>query len=153
MDPPKKKRKRAKKRGKKSKQTLLPLYKNPWDFIDSLPHLDEGLKLSKDDVTELECRLKYSIRCLTESDMDKADFLYKLFGEQVGKSPKFMRSCVKRYSATNMEWLEKLSKAYLDSIGTMIKNWIQGVKDGGTGNILTLFMLSHNHWSSLLCSS
>ena len=94
--------------------------------------------------------------------MDKADFLYKLFGEQVGKSPKFMRSCVKRYSATNMDWLEKLSKAYLDSIGTMITNWLQGVKDGGTGNILTLFMLSlitgvhcyvhlreKNYWSTL----
>ena len=104
--------------------------------------MDEGLKLNKDDVTELECQLKYTIRCLTESDTDKTDFLYKLFGDQVEKSPKFMRSCVKRYAATNMEWLEKLSKAYLDSIGTTIKNWIQGVKDGGTGNILDLFMLS-----------
>ena len=142
MDPPKKKRKRVKKRGKKTKQTLLPLYKNPWDFTDSIPLLDEGLKLSKDNVTELECQLKYSIRCLAESDTDKADFLYKIFGEQIGKSPKFMRSCVKRYSVTNMEWLEKLSKAYLDSTGITITIWLQGVKEGGNGNILTLFMLS-----------
>ena len=133
--------KKGEKRGKKTKQTLLPLYKNPWDFTDSIPLLDEGLKLSKDNVTELEYWLKYSIRCLAECDTDKADFLYKIFGDQIGKSPKFMRNCVKRYSVTNMEWLENLSKAYLDSTGTMITIWLQGVKEGYNGNILTLFIV------------
>ena len=162
MDQPKKKRKRTKKRGKRSKQPKLPLYKNPWDFIDSLPYLDEGLKLNKDDITELECRLKYTIRCLQDSDMDNTDFLYKLFGDQVEKSPKFMRSCVKQYATTNIEWVEKLSKAYLDSIGITTKNWIQGIKNGVIGNILDLYMLSKitgvhcyvhlkekNYWSTL----
>ena len=98
--------------------------------------------LNRDDVMELECRLKYSIRCLAENDTDKAELLYKIFGEQVGKSPKFMRYCVRRYSVTNREQLEKLSKAYLDSTGSKITTWLQGVKEGSKGNILTLFMLS-----------
>ena len=158
----KEKEKKGEKRGKKSNQTLLPLYKNPWDSTDSIPLLDEGLMLNRDDVMELECRLKYSIRCLTENDTDKAELLYKIFREQVGKSPKFMRYCVRRYSVTNREWLEKLSKAYSDSTGSKITTWLQGVKEGRKGNILTLFMLSlitrvhccvhlkeRNYWTTL----
>ena len=49
----KEKEKKGEKRGKKSKQSLLPLYKNPWDFTDSIPLLDEGLMLNRDDVMEL----------------------------------------------------------------------------------------------------
>ena len=73
-----------------------------------------------------------------------------------------MRSCVKQYATTNIEWVEKLSKAYLDSIDTTTKSWIQGIKNGVTGNILDLYMLSKitgihcyvhlkekNHWSTL----
>ena len=53
-----------------------------------------------------------------------------------------MRYCVRRYSVTNREWVEKLSNAYLDSTGSQITTWLQGVKEGSKGNILTLFMLS-----------
>ena len=53
-----------------------------------------------------------------------------------------MRYCVRRYSVTNRERVEKLSKAYLDSTGSQITTWLQGVKEGSKGNILTLFMLS-----------
>ena len=75
---------------------MLPLYKNPWDFTDSILLLDEGLMLNKDDVIELECRLKYSIRCSVENDTDKAELLYKIFGEQVGKSPKIYEILCKK---------------------------------------------------------
>ena len=34
------------------------------------------------------------LRCLQDSDLYKTDYLYKLFGEQVDRSPKFMRRCV-----------------------------------------------------------
>ena len=142
MDPPKKKRKRVKKTGKRSKQTLLPLYKNPWDFTDSIPLLEEDLMLNRDDLMELECRLNYSIRCLAENDTDKAKLLYKIFGEQVGKSPRFMRNCVRRYSVTNREQLQIISKEYLNSTGSKVTTWLQEVKEGRKGNILTLFMLS-----------
>ena len=73
-----------------------------------------------------------------------------------------MRNCVKQYATANIEWVEKLSKVYLDSIDTNTKNWIQGIKKGATGNILDLYMLSkitgvhcyihlkeQNYWSTL----
>ena len=41
-----------------------------------------------------------------------------------------------------MDQLEIISKEYLDSTGSKIKTWLQGVKEGRKGNLLTLFMLS-----------
>ena len=154
--------KRVKKTRKRSKQTLLPLYKNPWDFTESIPLLEEDMMLSKDDLMELECRLNYSIRCLSEKDTGKAEFLYKIFGEQVGKSQRFMRNCVRMYSVTNRDQLESISKEYLDSTGSKVTTWLQGVKEGRNGDLLTLFMLSlitrvhccvhlkeNNYWTTL----
>ena len=162
MDPPKKKKKMTKKQGKSTKKLKLPLYKNPWDFVERVPNLDEGLKLTKNDITELECRLKYMLRCLQDSDLYNTDYLYKLFGDQVDRSPKFMRRCVQQYATENTDWIEQLSTAYLKSIGKTTKNWIHGIKKGDAGNILDLYMLSKvtgvhcyvhlkekNYWSTL----
>ena len=162
MDPPKKKKKMTKKRGKSTKKLKLPLYRNPWDFIEIVPNLDESLKLNKNDITDLECRLKYTIRCLQDSELYNTDYLYKLFGDQVDRSPKFMRRCVHQYATGNMDWIEQLSTFYLKSIGKTTKNWIQGIKKGDAGNIFDLYMLSKvtgvhcyvhlkekNYWSTL----
>ena len=162
MDQTNKKKKRTKKRGKSSKKLKLPLYKNPWDFAESLPNLDESLKLNKNDITELECRLEYTLRCLQDSELYNTDYLYKLFGDQVDRSPKFMRRCVQQYVTENLDWSEQLSKAYLDSIGKTLKNWINCIKKGDAGSILDLYLLSkvtgvhcyvhlkeNNYWSTL----
>ena len=44
------------------------------------------MKLNKDEIGELECRLNYSIKCLSVSEPDKNELLYKIYGEQVGKN-------------------------------------------------------------------
>ena len=106
--------------------------------------------------------MKYTLRCLQDSDLYNTDYLYKLFGEQVDRSPKFMRRCVQQYATENTDWIEQLSKAYLKSIGKTTKNWIHGIKKGDAGNILDLYMLSKvtgvhcyvhlkekNYWSTL----
>ena len=124
--------------------------------------MDEGLKLNKNDITELECRLKYTLRCLQDSELYNKDYLYKLFGDQVDRSPKFMRCCVQQYATENTDWIEQLSTVYLKSIGKTTKNWIHGIKKGDAGNILDLYMLSKvtgvhcyvhlkekNYWSTL----
>ena len=152
----------TKKRGKSSKKLKLPLYKNPWEFVESLPNLDEGLKINKNEIIELECRLKYTLKCQQDSDLNNTDYLYKLFGDQVDRSPKFMRRCEQQYATENMDWIEQLSSTYLESTGKSMKNWMQGIKKGVAGNMLDLYVLSKvtgvhcyvhlkgkNYWSTL----
>ena len=82
------------------------------------------MMLNKDDIGELECRLNYSIKCLSESDTDKSDLLYKIYGEHVGKNPSFMRNWMRLYSVTNKKQLEHISKKYLDSTGLKLTTWL-----------------------------
>ena len=147
-------KKRKKKTGKKTKkQASLPLYKNPWDFADSIPLLEEDLMLNKDDLVELDCRLNYSIKCLSENDTDKTELLYKIFSEQVGENPIFMRNWVRLYAVTNRKQLENISKEYLYFTGSKVTTWLQGVKEGRKGKHTYSVYIKPNYKSPLLCPS
>ena len=144
MDTPKKKIKKTDKNRKKGeKRALLPIYKNPWQFADTLPILDEDMKLNKGDLGELECRLNYSIKCLSASEPNKNELLYKIYGEQVGKKASFMRQWVRLYmQLQTRNNLKPHHSKYLESNGLKLTTWVWGVKEGKKGDLLTLFILS-----------
>ena len=137
---------KRKKKGCK-RRALMPVYSNPWPYADKLPKMREDMKLTKEELGELECRLDYGIKCDAQAmaGPGKNEELYRIFGEQIGKEPSFMRQWVRLYAITNKN---------------LIKN-IKGVKDGCKGDVLALFVLSiitrvhfvhlkwHNYWKSL----
>ena len=47
------------------KKANMPKFTNPWPYAEKLPALKEDMKLSKEDLGELECRFEYSINCNT----------------------------------------------------------------------------------------
>ena len=42
---------------------MKPEYTNPWPYIEKLPALTEDMKLSREDLCDLECRIEYNINC------------------------------------------------------------------------------------------
>ena len=73
------------------------------------------MSLTKSEVGELECRSNYCIRYLSSIDFNKNDLLYKIYGEQVDKSPSFMRNWTRLYLMTNKKQLEASSTGLLRS--------------------------------------
>ena len=126
----------------KKKHTMKPFYINPWDFDDVIQILEEDMSLTKSEVGELECRSNYCIRYLSSIDVNKNDLLYKIYGEQVDKSPSFMRNWMRLYLMTNKKQLECLAQNYLDSTNMKLISWMKGIKEGRKGNLLTLYILS-----------
>ena len=124
------------------KQAMKPLYINLWDFDEVIPLLEEDMCLTKSKVGELECRSNYSIRCLTNIDFNKNDLLYKIYGEQIDKSPSFMRNCTRLYTLSNKKQLKRLAENYLESTNTKMASWMKDIKEGRKGNLLTLYILS-----------
>ena len=41
----------------------MPTFSNPWPYAEKLPALKEDMKLSKEDLSELECKYDYGINC------------------------------------------------------------------------------------------
>ena len=41
----------------------MPVDSNPWPYADKLSKLREDMKLTKEELGELECRLDYGIKC------------------------------------------------------------------------------------------
>ena len=107
-----------------------------------MPLLEEDMSLTKSEVGELECRSNYCIRYLSNIDTNKNDLLYKIYGEQVDKSPSFMRNWTRLYSMTNKKQLECLAQKYLDATNIKLTSWMKGIKEGRKGNLLTLYILS-----------
>ena len=115
MEPAKEKSKKMKKTGRrKKKQMMKPCYINPWDFEDVVTPLDEDLSLTKLELGELECRSNYGIRLLSNTDANINDLLYKIYGEEVSKSPSFMRNWIRLYTMTNKKQLEHVARKFLD---------------------------------------
>ena len=48
----------------------MPTYSNPWSYADKLKKLSEDMKLTKDKLGELECRLDYGIKCHVQAMTD-----------------------------------------------------------------------------------
>ena len=74
---------KGKKQKKGWRQALMPAYKNPWTFSEVLPDLNEELKLTKTDLSELECRLDYAIKCDPQEMFgpEQNDKLFRIYGE------------------------------------------------------------------------
>ena len=142
----------------------MPTYSNPWPYADNLPKLSEDMKLTKDELGKLECRLDYGIKChaqvITESV--KNEELYRIYGEQIGKEPSFMRQWVRLYVITNKNQIKTIASDYLESKELELSMWLMGVKEVQKGDVLTLFILSvitgvhccvhlkgHNYWTTL----
>ena len=71
--------------GKKTKKgASLPIYKNPWEFTDTVSILDEDMKLDKSELGELECRLNYGIKCLSIS-LIKMNYYIQFMGTMLEK--------------------------------------------------------------------
>ena len=128
MNPSREKAKKMKKVGRDTKKLMMkPCYINPWDFDEVVPLLDEELSLTKLDLGELECRSIYCIHLLSNSDINKNDLLYKIYGEEVDKSPNLMRNWTKLYSMTNKKQLERIARNFLDSTNTKLTSWMKGI--------------------------
>ena len=127
---------------RKKKQLMKPSYINPWEFEDTLTPMNEDLSLTKLELGELECRSNYSIRLLLNTKENCNDILYKIYGEEINKSPGFMRNWIRLYTMTNKKKLEQLSRNFLDSTNTNLTAWIKGLRSGTKGNLLSLYLLS-----------
>ena len=121
---------------------MKPCYINPWDFDDVVPLLDEDMSLTKLELGELECRSNYCIHLLSNSDTNNNDLRYKIYGEEVDKSPSFMRNWTRLYSMTNKKQLERIARNFLDSTDTKLTSWMKGIRESTKGNLLTLYILS-----------
>ena len=142
------KTKKMKKIGKGTKKLMMkPCYINPWDFDDVVPLLDEDMSLTKVELGELECRPNYSICLISNIDTNNNDFLYKIYGEEVDKSPSFMRNWIRLYSMTDKNQLERIARNFLDSTDTKLASWMKGMQEGTKGNLLTLYILSVVTWT------
>ena len=121
---------------------MKPCYINPWDFEDVVTPLDEELSLTKLELGELECRSNYGIRLLSNTEENLNDLVYKIYGEEVNKSPSFMRHWIRLYTLTNKKQLEHVARNFLDITKTNLTAWIKGIRNGTKGNLLTLYILS-----------
>ena len=127
---------------RKKKQLMKPCYINPWEFEDAVTPLDEDLSLTKLELGELECRSNYSIRLLLNTKENFNDLLYKIYGEEINKSPGFMRNWIRLYTMTNKKKLEQVARNFLDLTNTNLTAWIKGIRSGTKGNLLSLYLLS-----------
>ena len=126
----------------KKKQLMKPSYINPWEFEDAVTPLDEDLSLTKLELGELECRSNYSIRLLLNTKENFNDILYKIYREEINKSPGFMRNWIRLYTMTNKKKLEQVARNFLDLTNTNFTAWIKGLQSGTKGNLLSLYLLS-----------
>ena len=126
------------------RQALMPTYKNPRSFVDVLPELSEEIKLTKADLSELECRLDYAIKCdiQTMFGPEQNDELFRIYGEQVDKDSLFMRNWVRLYIITNKNHIQKMASTYFQSIDSNLTTWMKELKNGNKGDILALYVLS-----------
>ena len=143
---------------------MKPEFTNPWPYAETLPALTENMKLSREELCNLECRFDYNIKCKTNtpSNLDNNDELYRIFGEFIDKDTKFMRQWVRLYTVMHRTYLTNLAKEYLTRKVIDLATWSKGVKDGKRANVLALFVLciitgthcfvhlkEHRYWTSL----
>ena len=122
------------------------------------------MKLSREDIGELECRFKYSINCNTSlmTSFEKNEELDHIFGAQICKESNFMRQWMRLHTIINRAYIKTVAAEYLEIKGPDITTWTKGVKEGQKGDVLALFVLcvttgvhyfvhlkSHNYWTSL----
>lgn len=133
---------KGRKKGHK-KRAPMPIFTNPWPYADKLPTLKEDMKLSKEDLGELECRSDYGINCDTQlmTIFKKNEELYHIFGAQIEKESSFMRQWVRLYVITNRNRIKNMAADYLETKGLDLSTWIKGVKEGHKGDVLALFIL------------
>ena len=135
---------KGKRKKKGCRQALMPAYKNPWLYADVLPELSEEMKLRKADLSELECRLDYAIKCDVQAMFGPGqnEELYRIYDEQVDKDPLFMRNWVRLYTITNKNHIKNMASTYFQSIDSNLTTWMKELKDGHKGDVLALYVLS-----------
>ena len=99
------------------------------------------MSLTKLELGKLECMSNYCIRLLSDNDTTNNDLLYKIYGEEVDKSPSFIRNWTRLYSMTHKKELKWKVRNFLDSTNIKLTSWMKGIREGTKGNLLTLYIL------------
>ena len=99
---------------------------------------------TKADLSELECRLDYAIKCDIQAMFgpEQNDELFRIYGEQVDKDSLFMRNWVRLYIITNKNHIQKMASTYFQSINSNLTTWMKELKNGNKGDVLALYVLS-----------
>ena len=74
-------------------------------------------------------------------EYDRKDELYHLFGELIGRDPKFMRQWVRLFTITHKRYMETLARNYFVNSDLTLTNWCKGMKSGDRADELVLFVL------------
>ena len=124
---------------------------NLWPYVDALPILAENKKVTKDEISTIECRSQYSIKTIPDSlsENEKNDWIYSIFGELMNKGAKFMRQWTRCFALTHQISIKNSGcGVFQNKKEWSYLNGEKSVKDDMKGDellLLVLFIITGTH--------
>ena len=127
---------------KRTRRKLSLPSSNHWQYLLNFQQVHENIRVSKEDVANLSCRLTHCVQ-LQQSDYKENDGLYAMYGNRVGQSPDFMREWLDYFVTVvykaHFKWI---GLTYLTKKGLDLDLWAESIKDGHRPDFFTLFALN-----------
>ena len=128
----------------KSIQTMLQGTKlpsnNPYGYKVVVDPIYEYKCITRDEMIGLPCRVIHLIKPRSVKIWED-DNLYAIYAPHVNKLVTFIREWLKCFAISNSSLLNRCAKNYLVSKGMTIKVWLNAIKEGWKGDILSLYGL------------
>ena len=112
--------------------------RNP--YVDHLVPIFKTHKVSKEEITNLSCRVNYEVAPHDQS-INENDMLYHYFALLCAQDWKFMRTWLHLFICLHKQYFNTLASTYLKCNGLSLDNWLDSVQDGRKGDILSLLGL------------
>ena len=114
--------------------------RNPWKYVDHLVPIFETHKVSKEEITNLSCRVNYEVAPRDQS-INENDMLYHYFALLCAQDRKFMRTWLHLFICLHKQYFNTLASTYLKRKGLSLVNWLDSIQDGRKGDKLSLLGL------------
>ena len=145
---------------KHTKETKIES-RNPYVHVDKLESIYETHKVSKDEISALECHTTHEV-APRDTEVSENDLLYHYFAKLSSEDKAFMRTWLHLFIRLHRHFFTLLATKYFKCKGLTMDNWLDTVIEGCKGNVLMLLglcMLVEKHvlvhlkfgaiWSSL----
>ena len=113
--------------------------RNPWRYVDHLDLIYETHKVSKEEIANLSCRVNYEVAPRDHS-IDENDMLYHYFAMLCAQDRKFMRTWLHLFVHLHKHF-NHIASTYLKHKGLSLDNWLDSIREGCKGDVLTLLGL------------
>ena len=108
--------------------------------MDHLVPIFETHKVSKEEITNPSCRVNYEVAPRDQS-INENDMLYHYFALLCPQDRKFMRTWLHLFVHLHKQYFNTLASTHLKCKGLSPGDWLDSVKDGHKGDVLSLLGL------------